>query len=146
MDARLPYIPETVTVHLGPPTSDAPNVTVPFVEYIANVASSEIYPTWDEDALRANILAIVSFALNRVYTEFYRSRGYDFDITNWAGARTHFDAGKSAFAKDFSRVLVKYNYENLPKAPKEYVIINDPTKQTITIVEKPREIITSALG
>lgn len=77
-----PYIPSTITVHLGPPDSDAPNVTVPFQDYIANVASSEIYPTWPENAIRANILAQISFALNRIYTEYYRSRGYDFDITN----------------------------------------------------------------
>ena len=82
MPTVTPYIPETITVHLGPPSSNAANVTVPFSDYVKNVASSEIYPTWDESALRANILAIVSFALNRVYTEFYRSRGYDFDITN----------------------------------------------------------------
>ncbi|MBQ4606180.1 MAG: spore cortex-lytic protein, partial [Clostridia bacterium] len=78
--ALLPYIPETVTVHLGPPGSDAPNVTVPFVDYIKNVASSEIYPTWPDAALRANILAQISFTLNRIYTEYYRSRGYPFDI------------------------------------------------------------------
>ncbi|MBE6786863.1 MAG: spore cortex-lytic protein [Ruminococcaceae bacterium] len=78
----LPTIPETITVHLGPPNSTAQNVTVPFTQYVKNVASSEIYPTWPENALRANIYAIISFALNRVYTEYYRSRGYDFDITN----------------------------------------------------------------
>ena len=50
-------VPENITVHLGPPGSDAPNVTVPFADYIKNVASSEIYPTWPENALRANILA-----------------------------------------------------------------------------------------
>lgn len=77
-----PVIPETITVHLGPPDSNAQNVTVPFTEYIKNVASSEIYPTWPENALRANIYAIISFVLNRVYTEYYRARGYDFDITN----------------------------------------------------------------
>ena len=71
----IPYIPQRITVHLGAPDASAPNVTVNFVDYVKNVASSEIYPTWDESALRANILAIVSFALNRVYTEFYRSRG-----------------------------------------------------------------------
>jgi len=79
---NLPVIPETVTVHLGPPDSNASNVTVSFPDYIKNVASSEIYPTWPENALRANILAQISFVLNRIYTEFYRSRGYDFDITN----------------------------------------------------------------
>lgn len=77
-----PVIPEYITVHLGAPGSGAENVTVPFVEYIKNVASSEIYPTWPENALRANIYAIITFALNRIYTEWYRSRGYDFDITN----------------------------------------------------------------
>ena len=82
-----PFIPETITVHLGTPDSDAPDVTVGFASYIKNVASSEIYPTWPENALRANIYAIVSFALNRIYTEWYRSRGYDFDIT----ATTQFD-------------------------------------------------------
>ena len=77
-----PIIPQNITVHLGPPDSAAQNVTVPFTDYIKNVASSEIYPTWPENALRANIYAIISYALNRVYTEYYRSRGYDFDITN----------------------------------------------------------------
>ena len=75
-------IPETITVHLGLPDADAENVTVSFVDYIKNVASSEIYPNWPENALRANIYAITTYALNRIYTEYYRSRGYDFDITN----------------------------------------------------------------
>lgn len=79
----LPKIPEMITVHLGrPEDSSARNVTVPFPYYIKNVASSEIYPTWPENAIRANIYAQVSFALNRIYTEWYRSQGYDFDITN----------------------------------------------------------------
>lgn len=77
-----PVIPETITVHLGTPQQYAENVTVPFVQYIKNVASSEIYPTWPEAAIRANILAQISFALNRIYTEHYPSQGYDFDITN----------------------------------------------------------------
>ena len=76
-----PRIPEQIVVHLGAPDSDAMNVSIPFADYIKNVASSEIYPTWPEAALRANILAQISVALNRVYTEFYRSRGYNFDIT-----------------------------------------------------------------
>ena len=77
-----PYIPDIITVHLGPPSANAENVTVTFPDYIKNVASSEIFPTWPEAALRANIYAEISFALNRVYTEYYRSRGYDFDITS----------------------------------------------------------------
>jgi len=75
-------IPESITVHLGAPNEPAENVTVPFIDYIKNVASSELYPTWPESALRANIYAIVSIALNRIFTEWYRSRGYNFDITN----------------------------------------------------------------
>ncbi|MBR5473355.1 MAG: peptidoglycan-binding protein, partial [Clostridia bacterium] len=77
-----PVIPQDITVHLGAPNSNAQNVTVNFIDYIKNVASSEIYPTWPEEALRANIYAIISYALNRVYTEWYPSRGYNFDITN----------------------------------------------------------------
>ncbi len=77
-----PVIPENITVHLGAPGQNAANITVPFIDYVKNVASSEIYPTWPENALRANIYAIMTFALNRIYTEWYRSRGYDFDITN----------------------------------------------------------------
>lgn len=80
--ALLPVIPQDITVHLGAPSQAAENITVNFVDYIKNVASSEIYPTWPEDALRANIFAIISYALNRIYTEWYPSRGYDFDITN----------------------------------------------------------------
>ena len=97
MPTVTPYIPQNITVHLGSPSSNAPNVTVPFSNYVKNVASSEIYPTWDESALRANILAIVSFALNRVYTEFYRSRGYDFDITNNTAFDQAFVNGRSYF-------------------------------------------------
>ena len=82
MNASIPFIPENITVHLGAPGEDAENVTVPFIDYITNVASSEIYPTWPEEAIRANVYAQISFALNRIYTEYYRSRGYDFDITS----------------------------------------------------------------
>ena len=77
-----PTIPENIVIHLGSPDSDAPNVTESFRNYIKNVASSEIYPTWPEEALRANILAQISVALNRVYTGFYRNQGKNFDITN----------------------------------------------------------------
>ncbi len=93
----LPYIPRDITVHLGRPNEAAPNVTVPFPEYVKNVASSEIYPTWEEAALQANILAISSYALNRVYTEYYRSRGYDFDITNSTAIDQAFVPGRSYF-------------------------------------------------
>lgn len=78
----IPVIPEYITVHLGQPDQPAENIRVSFPEYIKNVASSEIYPTWPEAAIRANILAQISYALNRIYTEYYPSRGYDFDITS----------------------------------------------------------------
>ena len=80
---REVVIPDYITVHLGVPSNtSARNVRVKFSDYVKNVASSEIYSTWPENALLANIHAIVSFALNRVYTEWYRSRNFAFDITN----------------------------------------------------------------
>lgn len=97
MPTVTPFIPQNITVHLGAPSSDAANVTVSFADYVKNVASSEIYPTWEESALRANILAITSFALNRVYTEFYRSRGYDFDITSSTAFDQYFVNGRAYF-------------------------------------------------
>ena len=104
MPPVVPYVPQQITVHLGSPTSNAANVTVPFSDYVKNVASSEIYPTWDESALRANIYAIVSFALNRIYTEFYRSRGYDFDITNSTAIDQYFVNGRNYF-DNISRIV-----------------------------------------
>lgn len=84
--AAIPHtivpFPANITVHLGAPDEEALNVTVPYLDYIKNVASSELYPTWPEEALRANIHAITSIAMNRIFTEWYRGRGYDFDITN----------------------------------------------------------------
>lgn len=97
MNVRLPVIPENIVVHLGSPNSSAENVTVPFIDYIKNVASSEIYPTWPDSTIRANVLAQISFALNRVYTEFYRSRGYNFDITNSTAFDQSFVKGRDIF-------------------------------------------------
>ena len=97
MAVGLPVIPEWITVHLGAPDEPAQNVTLPFMDYIMNVASSEIYPTWPEEAIRANIYAQISFALNRVYTEYYRSRGYDFDITNSTRYDQYFVNGRDIF-------------------------------------------------
>lgn len=109
MATVIPYIPREITVHLGPPNSDAENVTVSFVDYVKNVASSEIYPTWEPSALRANIYAIVSFALNRVYTEFYRSRGYNFDITNSTAYDQYFVNGRSIFENISQIVDAQFN-------------------------------------
>lgn len=82
MAIRSPIIPTDIVVHLGAPNAAAKNITVPFIEYIKNVASSEIYPNWPTDAIKANVLAQISFALNRIYNEWYPSQGYDFDITS----------------------------------------------------------------
>lgn len=76
-------VPEFVVVHDGPPSDNAAqNYYVRYKDYIKNVASSEIYATWPEEAIRANVIAIMSFTLNRVFTEWYRNRGYDFTITS----------------------------------------------------------------
>ena len=93
----VPYIPETITVHLGAPDAGAENVTVSFSDYVKNVLSSEVYPTWEPAALRANALAVISFALNRVYTEYYRSRGYPFDITSSTAIDQKFINGRNIY-------------------------------------------------
>ena len=93
-------IPEFIVVHDGSPRdSTATNYYVKYKDYIKNVASSEIYATWPENTIRANVLAIMSFTLNRVYTEWYRNKGYDFTITSstafdhkWIPERNIFDS------------------------------------------------------
>ena len=100
----IPVIPETITVHLGLPNTAAENVTVSFPDYVKNVASSEIYPTWEPAAIQANILAIISFALNRVYTEFYPSRGYNFQITSTTAYDQKFIRDRNIF-ENISQVV-----------------------------------------
>ncbi len=90
-------IPQYVTVHLGRPSQAAQNVTVTFTQYIKNVCCSEIYPTWPENALRANIYCQISLVLNRIYTEWYRSKGYNFDITNSTSYDQYFVYGRNIF-------------------------------------------------
>lgn len=104
MPTNLPYVPQYITVHLGAPDADAPNVTVPFADYIKNVASSEIYPTWPDNAIRANVYAQVSYTLNRIYTDYYRSRGYNFDITNSIANDQSFVNGRDIF-ENVSRIV-----------------------------------------
>lgn len=99
-----PYVPRSITVHLGAPDSWAENVTVSFPDYVKNVACSEIYPTWEPAAIQANVLAIISFALNRVYTEFYPSRGYDFQITSSTAYDQKFIRDRNIF-ENISRVV-----------------------------------------
>ena len=137
MNASLPYIPKTITVHLGTPDSNAENVTLPFLEYVTNVASSEIYPTWPENAIRANIYAQISFALNRIYTEYYRSRGYDFDITN-----------STAFDQSF--VKGRDYFENVEKIASElfnsYVVRQGSVEPLFTAYCDGKEVICDGLS
>ncbi len=101
---RQVIIPNPITVHLGRPTAYASNVQVSFPDYVKNVASSEIYPTWPDASLRANIYAIITFALNRVFTEWYRSQGYSFDITNSTAYDQAFVYGRPIY-ESISRVV-----------------------------------------
>ncbi len=101
---RQVVIPNPITVHLGVPGSNAANVQVSFPNYVKNVASSEIYPTWPANALRANIYAIITFALNRIYTEWYRSRGYNYDITNSTAYDQYYVNGRPIY-ESISRVV-----------------------------------------
>lgn len=101
---RQVVIPNPITVHLGAPSASAANVQVSFPDYVKNVASSEIYPTWPEASLTANIYAIITFALNRIYTEWYRSRGYNFDITNSPAYDQYFVYGRPVY-ESISRIV-----------------------------------------
>ena len=93
-----PVIPEFIVVHLGRPTdTSAQNVWVPFKDYVKNVASCEIFPTWPKETIKANVLAILSFVLNRVYTEWYRGKGYGFTITNSTAYDQAFSYGRNYF-------------------------------------------------
>ena len=93
-----PIVPEYIIVHQGgPEDSAAPNYRVPFKDYIKNVASSEIYSTWNESAIRANIFCIVSFTLNRIYTEWYRGKGKNFDITSSTAYDHAFSYGRNFY-------------------------------------------------
>ncbi len=103
---RQVVIPDPITVHLGTPSSSASNVQVSFPDYVKNVASSEIYPTWPQDSLTANIYAIITFALNRIYTEWYRARGYSFDITNSTAYDQYFVYGRPIY-DSISRIVDK---------------------------------------
>lgn len=93
-----PVIPEFIVVHLGRPEDDsAANQWVRFKDYIKNVASSEIYSTWRTEAIKANVLAIISFTLNRVFTEWYRGKGYDFTVTNSTAFDQSFVSGRTIY-------------------------------------------------
>ncbi len=98
-------VPQTIVVHDGVPSNtSAPNYFVPYRDYVKNVASSEIYATWPEDTIVANVLAIMSFTLNRVYTEWYRNQGYDFTITSSTAYDHKWIYGRNIF-EDISVVV-----------------------------------------
>ena len=116
MAVRYPVVPSTISVHLGAPDSDARNITVPFTDYISNVAANELYPTWPKAALTANIYAIISFAMNRIYNEWYRSKGYNFDITSSPAYDQAFKENRSTYenidnivSEIFNNYVVKGN-------------------------------------
>lgn len=91
-------VPEYITVHLGTPgNAAAPNVRVRFIDYVKNVTSSEIYPTWPTNSIIANVHCIVTFALNRIFTEWYRGRGFNFDITNSTTVDQYFVPGREIY-------------------------------------------------
>ena len=110
-------VPETIVVHDGVPTdSTATDYYVPYSDYIKNVASCEIYSTWPMETIKANVLAIMSFTLNRVYTEWYRNKGYDFTITSstafdhkWMRGKTTYDTISQAVDELFSSFLARPN-------------------------------------
>jgi len=105
---RVVTIPSEITVHLGIPSNTAArNVRVNFIDYIKNVVSSEIYSTWPVNSLLANIHVIVTFALNRIYTEWYRSRDFNFDITNSTAYDQHFRDGGPVF-ENISKIVDNY--------------------------------------
>ncbi|MGN0169667.1 MAG: peptidoglycan-binding protein [Lachnospiraceae bacterium] len=110
-------VPEIVVVHDGPPSDlSAQNFYVPYGDYIKNVASSEIYATWPRETIKANVLAIMSFTLNRVYTEWYRNKSYDFTITSstaydhkWARGRNVYESISNVVDELFGMYLSRPN-------------------------------------
>ncbi len=110
-------VPEYVVVHDGPPSDRGANdYYVLYKDYIKNVACSEIYATWPEETIKANVLAIMSFTLNRVYTEWYRNKGYDFTITSstaydhkWINNRNIFDSISLIVDEIFNSYLSRPN-------------------------------------
>lgn len=123
MAVRYPIVPTNITVHLGAPDTNGRNVTIPFTDYISNVAASELYPTWPESALLANIYSIISFTLNRIYNEWYRSRGYNFDITSDPAYDQKYTLNGSTYSNIDN--LVEENFNN-------YVVKNNQIQPYFT--------------
>ncbi|MEG0832742.1 MAG: peptidoglycan-binding protein [Oscillospiraceae bacterium] len=109
-------IPEYIVVHLGRPAAIAQNVSVRFSDYIKNVCCSEIYPTWPESAIRANMYCQISLALNRIFTEWYRSIGLAFDITNSTSFDQYFVYGRNIY-DNISRIADEIFDDFIKKGP-----------------------------
>ncbi|URZ14653.1 peptidoglycan-binding domain-containing protein [Clostridium felsineum] len=110
-----PQVPQYIVVHAGAPDEAAPNYTLRFIDYIKNVCSSEIFSTWSDSTIRANALCIISFVLNRVYTEWYRGKGKNFTITNSTAFDQAFSYGRNIY-KNISNIVddVFTTYIKLP--------------------------------
>ena len=118
-----PFIPEYIIVHDGIPTNtNASNYYVSFPDYIKNVASSEIYSTWPKETIKANIHAIVSFALNRIYTEWYPSRGYNFTITSTTTYDQKYTHGRTIF-DTISKAVDEYFNEYIKIGTNQYPLL-----------------------
>lgn len=105
-----PFIPTDIIVHLGKPDDNSRNIKIPFINYIKNVACSEIYPTWPTESLKANIIAIITFTLNRMYNEWYPSKGYSFDITSLPSYDQAFQENRTLFETITQIVDDIFNY------------------------------------
>lgn len=91
------FIPEFITISIGELGCDGEIITIPFIDYIKNVSCSCVYPTWREEAIKANVYSIISFALNRIYTDWYRSKGYGFEITSSSRSDQMYVKGRNLF-------------------------------------------------
>lgn len=114
MTIIYPVIPNTITVHLGAPNDNSKDITILFTDYIKNVASSEIYPTWPYESLKANIRVIINFALNRIYNEWYRSKGYNFDITSSPAYDQKYTLNKGIYS-NISNIVDSIYFEYIVK-------------------------------
>ncbi len=123
-------IPETIIVHLEEPDKDAVNVTVSFPEYIKNVASNDIVPTWPENALKAAIYEIITFAISRIFTNWYRSKGYNFDITNSPQYDRKFIDGHEIFENISNIVDEIFYYYIANKNSSEPVLVSQNNQLT----------------
>ncbi len=114
-------IPEYIIVHDGTPSSSAQNYVVSFPDYIKNVASSEIYSTWPKETIKANVLAIISFTLNRIFTEWYPSKGYNFTITSSTAYDQKYTHDRTIFQSISDVVDEIFNqYIKLPNVPQPF--------------------------